>query len=122
MKKLILFETILIIFFVLTWNITKAMENLEIKCKSINDNFYYKTKGEWLYEENKSITKKYKLLQNDLEVQYGLTANELPSYINTISINLNEFKVQKYTGIGPNDFTDLFNCEFFSKENLKDVS
>ena len=115
MKKIILFETILIIFFVLTWNITKAMEDLEIKCESKNDDFYYKTEGNWLYEENKG-TQRYKLLQTNLEVQYGLTANELPSYINTISINHNELTVKKYIGIGPNDFINLFNCEFFTKK------
>ena len=46
MKKLIIFEVILIIFFILTWNFTKAMEDLEIKCESINGNFHYKTEGE----------------------------------------------------------------------------
>ena len=121
MKKLIIFESILIIFFVLVWGVSKAMEDLEIKCESINGNFYYKSEGEWLYEKNKS-TQRYKLLQNNLEVQYGLTANDLPSYINTISINHIELKVKKYTGIGPNDFIDLFNCEFLSKTKIQDIS
>ena len=121
MKKLIIFESILIIFFVLAWNVSKAIEDLEIKCESVNGNYYYKLEGEWLYEKNK-VTQKYKLLQTNLEVQYGLTANYLPSYINTISINHKELKVKKYIGIGPNDFIDLFNCEFFSKKNIKDIS
>ena len=121
MKKLIIFEVILIIFFILTWNFTKAMEDLEIKCESINGKFHYKTEGEWLYEKNKG-TQRYKLLQNNIEVQYGLTANDLPSYINTISINHKELKVKKYTGIGPNDFIDLYNCEFLSKTNTQDIS
>ena len=120
MKKLIIFEVILIIFFILAWNFTKAMEDLEIKCESINGNFHFKTEGEWLYEKNKS-TQKYKLLQTNLEVQYGLTANDLPSYINTISINHKELKVKKYIGIGPNDFIDLYNCKFLSKENIKNI-
>ena len=105
----------------LIWNITKAMEDLEIKCESINGDFYYKTKDDWLYEENKG-TKRYKLLQTNLEVQYGLTANDLPSYINTISINHKELKVKKYIGIGPNDFIDLYNCELLSKINTQDIS
>ena len=114
MKKLILFESILIIFYVLAWNVSKAIEDLEIKCESIGGNFYYKIEGEWLYEKNKDI-QRYKLLQNNLEIQYGLTTNDLSSYINTISINLKELKVNKYTGIGPNDFVDLFNCKLFNK-------
>jgi len=122
MKKLIIFETILIIFFVLAWNALKAMEDLEIKCESINGNFHYKTEGEWLYEKNKETTKRYKLLQNKSEIQYGLIANDLSSYINTISINHTELKVKKYTGIGPNDFIDLFNCEFLSKTKIQDIS
>ena len=120
MKKLIIFETILILFFVLAWNFTKAMDDLEIKCESINGNFHYKTEGEWLYEKNKG-TQRYKLLQNNIEVQYGLTANDLPSYINTVSINHKELKVKKYTGIGPNDFIDLYNCELLSKTNTQDI-
>ena len=121
MKKLIIFETILILFFVLAWNALKAMEDLEIKCESINGNFHYKTEGEWLYEKNKS-TQRYRLLQNNIEVQYGLTVNDLPSYINTVSINRKELKVKKYTGIGPNDFIDLFNCELLSKTKIQDIS
>ena len=121
MKKLIIFEFILIIFFVLAWNFAKAMEDLEIKCESINGNFYYKIEGEWLYEKNKE-TQRYKLLQTSLEIQYGLTANDLPSYINTISINHEMKKVKKFTGIGPTDFIELFNCEFFSKKNVKDIN
>ena len=120
MKKLIIFEIFLIIFFVLAWNVSKAIEDLEIKCESINGNFHYKTEGEWLYEKNKS-TQKYKLLQTNVEVQYGLTANDLPSYINTVSINHTELKVKKYTGIGPNDFIDLYNCELLSKTNTQDI-
>ena len=120
MKKLIIFESILILFFVLAWNMSKAIEDFEIKCESINGNFHYKTEGEWLYEKNK-VTQKYKLLQTNLEVQYGLTANDLPSYINTISINHKELKVKKYIGIGPNDFIDLYNCEFISKKNYRDI-
>ena len=58
----------------------------------------------------------------DLEDQYGLTANNLPSYINTISINQKELKVKKYIGIGPNDFINLYNCEFLSKTNTQDIS
>ena len=107
MKKLIIFESILILFFVLAWNVSKAIEDLEIKCESINGNFHYKTEGEWLYEKNIG-TQRYKLLQTNLEVQYGLTANDLPSYINTISINHEMKKVKKFTGIGPNDFIELF--------------
>ena len=61
-------------------------------------------------------------IQTNVEVQYGLTANDLPSYINTISINHTELKVKKYTGIGPNDFIDLFNCEFLSKTKIQDIS
>ena len=121
MKKFILFESLLILFFVMYWNILKATGNLEIKCESINGNFYYKSEGEWLYEKNK-VTQKYKLLQTNLEVQYGLTANDLPSYINTISINHKELKVKKYIGIGPNDFIDLYNCEFLSKTITQDIS
>ena len=120
MKKPILFEVLLIIFFVLAWNVSKAIEDLEIKCESVNGNFHYKTEGEWLYEKNKS-TQKYKLLQTNVEVQYGLTANDLPSYINTVSINHKELKVKKYTGIGPNDFIDLYNCELLSKTNTQDI-
>ena len=121
MKKLIIFESILILFFVLAWNVTKAMEDLEIKCESINGNFYYSTEGEWLYEKNKGI-QRYKLIQTNFEVQYGLTANDLPSYINTISINQKELKIKKYISIGSNDFIDLYNCEFLSKENIKNVN
>ena len=121
MKKLILFESLLILFFVMYWNISKATENLEIKCESINGNFYYKSEGEWLYEKNKE-TRRYKLLQNKSEIQYGLIANDLPSYINTISINHEMKKVKKFTGIGPTDFIELFNCEFFSKKNVKDIN
>ena len=121
MKKLIIFEVILIIFFMLVWNFTKAMEDLEIKCESINGHYYYKSEGEWLYEKNKG-TQRYKLLQTNIEVQYGLTANDLPSYINTISINHNDLKVKKYTGIGPNDFIDLYNCQFVSKTNIQNMS
>ena len=121
MKKLVIFEVLLIIFFVLAWNVSKAIEDLEIKCESVNGNYYYKSEGEWLYEKNK-VTQKYKLLQTNLEVQYGLTANDLPSYINTISINHKELKVKKYIGIGPNDFIDLYNCEFLSKENINNIS
>ena len=120
MKKLIIFESILILFFVLAWNMSKAIEDFEIKCESINGNFHYKTEGEWLYEKNK-VTQKYKLLQTKSEVQYGLTANDLPSYINTISINHKELKVEKYIGIGPNDFIDLYDCEFISKKNYRDI-
>jgi len=98
------------------------MEDLEIKCESINGNFHYKTEGEWLYEKNKETTKRYKLLQNKSEIQYGLIANDLSSYINTISINHTELKVKKYTGIGPNDFIDLFNCELLSKTKIQDIS
>jgi len=107
--------------FVMYWNISKATGNLEIKCESINGNFYYKSEGEWLYEKNKE-TRRYKLLQNKSEIQYGLIANDLPSYINTISINHEMKKVKKFTGIGPNDFIELFNCEFFSKKNVKDIN
>ena len=121
MKKLILFEAILTIFFVLAWNASKAIEDLEITCESVHGHYYYKSEGEWLYEKNKG-TQRYKLLKTNLEVQYGLTANDLPSYINTISINHKELKVKKYTGIGPNDFIDLFNCEFLSKTNTQDIS
>ena len=121
MKKFILFESLLILFFVMYWNISKAKGNLEIKCESINGNFYYKSEGEWLYEKNKE-TRRYKLLQNKSEIQYGLIANDLPSYINTISINHEMKKVKKFTGIGPNDFIELFNCEFFSKKNVKDIN
>jgi len=116
MKKLILFEIILTIFFVLAWNVSKAIEDLEIKCESVNGHYYYKLEGEWLYETNEG-TQRYKLLQTNLEVQYGLTANDLPSYINTISINQKDLKVKKYIGIGPNDFIDLFHCKFYSKKN-----
>ena len=116
-----MFESLLILFFVMYWNISKATGNLEIKCESINGNFYYKSEGEWLYEKNKE-TRRYKLLQNKSEIQYGLIANDLPSYINTISINHKELKVKKYTGIGPNDFIDLYNCEFLSKTNTQDIS
>ena len=120
MKKLVIFEVLLIIFFVLAWNVSKAIENLEIKCESVNGNYYYKSEGEWLYEKNKS-TQIYKLLQNNIEAQYGLTANDLPSYINTVSINHKELKVEKYIGIGPNDFIDLYDCEFISKKNYRDI-
>jgi len=108
-------------FFVLAWNFLKAMDDLEIKCESINGNFHYKTEGEWLYEKNKG-TQRYKLLQTNLEVQYGLTANDMPSYINTISINQKDLKFKKYIGIGPNDFIDLFNCKFYSKKIIKGIS
>ena len=121
MKKLIILEILLIIFFVLAWNVSIAIEDLEIKCESINGNFHYKIEGQWLYEKNK-VTQKYKLLQSNLEFQYGLTANDLPSYINTISISYKKLKVKKYIGIGPNDFIELFNCEFLSKKNLKDIN
>jgi len=121
MKKLIFFEAILTIFFILAWNTSKTKEDLEIKCESINGNFHYKTEGDWLYEKNKG-TQRYKLLHNKSEIQYGLIANDLPSYINTISINHEMKKVKKFTGIGPNDFIELFNCEFLSKTNTRDIS
>jgi hypothetical protein len=121
MKKLIIFESFSSSFLYWLGNVSKAIEYFEIKCESINGNFHYKTEGEWLYEKNK-VTQKYKLLQTNLEVQYGLTANDLPSYINTVSINHKELKVKKYIGIGPNDFINLYNCEFLSKTNTQDIS
>ena len=81
MKKLIIFEIFLIIFFVLAWNVSKAIEDLEIKCESVNGNFHYKTDGEWLYEKNKGI-QKYKLLTS-----IATKNTELRSWCDNSTIN-----------------------------------
>ena len=64
MKKLIIFESILIIFFILAWNVSKAdekfkTEDLDTLCESLVDTTIASiiTKSADIYDEMKSIQK-----------------------------------------------------------------